>query len=83
MNATAEQTKAFHMDNGWNMTAAMFQRFFGSYKELRSYDTLQFDDYSKYASSMFDETHKRAVHEQAFPNDLAKAYELGQNLLAQ
>lgn len=83
MNATAQQTENFHMDQGWNMTAAMMERFFGSYQELRSYDTLQFDDYSKYASGIFDEVHKRAVHEKQFPKDLAKAHELGRNLVAE
>lgn len=83
MNATAEQTAAYHMDAGWNMTAATCKRFFGSYQELRSYDTLQFNDYSKYASSMFDEAHKKDVHEREFPEDMAKAYELGRNLLTE
>lgn len=83
MNATAQQTADFHMDQGWSMAAAMFQRFFGSYQELRSYDTLQFDDYSKYASGIFDEAHKRAVREQQFPKDMAKAYEFGRSLVAE
>ena len=65
------------------MTAATCKRFFGSYQELRSYDTLQFNDYSKYASSMFDEAHKKDVHEREFPEDMAKAYELGRNLLTE
>ena len=83
MNATAEQTAAYHMDAGWNMTAATCKRFFGSYQELRSYDTLQFNADSKYASSMFDEAHKKDVHEREFPEDMAKAYELGRNLLTE
>ncbi len=83
MNATAQQTADFHMNRGWSMAAAMFERFFGSYQELRSYDTLQFDDYSKYASGIFDEAHKRTVHEQQFPKDLAKAYEFGRNLVVE
>ena len=43
-------------------------------------DTKQFDDYSKYTGSMFDPAHKAKVHEEKFPKDLEKAFQLGARL---
>lgn len=40
-------------------------------------DTYQFDDYSKYEASMFDEKHKSQVKSKQFPIDCQKAFELG------
>ena len=40
-------------------------------------DTLQVDDYSKYEMKSFSEEHKRKVHEEEFPKDLAKAFAIG------
>jgi len=47
---------------------------------LPCFDTLQVDDYSKYDMSSFDEEHKKKVHAEKFPEDLKKAYELGERL---
>ena len=52
----------------------------GSCETLFSCDTYQFDYYSKYRSSMFDEAHKRAVREEQFPRDLQAARELGMRI---
>lgn len=43
-------------------------------------DTLQFKDYSQYMHGMFDPESKKRVHEQQFPRDLEKAYQLGLRL---
>ena len=45
------------------------------------YDTLQFDDYSKYAARKFDEKAKRKRHEEVFPKDCERAFELGVRLV--
>ncbi|WP_459538119.1 flavodoxin family protein [Methanobrevibacter sp.] len=45
-----------------------------------SFDTYQFNDYSKFKSDMFDEAKKLEVRETQFPKDLKEAYELGQKL---
>ena len=47
---------------------------------LRSYDTYQFNDYSRYDAAQIDAAHKAAVHETQFPKDLENAYELGREL---
>lgn len=40
-------------------------------------DTLQFDDYSRFAAGSFNESHKRRVREEQFPKDLQAAYDIG------
>ena len=58
-----------------------FSSMVGPTTVLCATDTLQFDDYSKYSSSAFDPAHKKAVHDDSFPEDLRRAYELGRTLL--
>ena len=55
---------------------------FGSASVLRSYDTYQFNDYSRYDADQIDAAHKVEVHESQFPKDLEIAYELGKQLVA-
>jgi len=55
--------------------------FVGPTELIEANDTLQFDDYSKYDASMFNVEAKRRRHEEVFPQDLQRAYELGQRLL--
>ena len=43
-------------------------------------DTMQFDDYSKYASEIFDGNAKELHHETVFPKDCEKAYEMAKRL---
>jgi multimeric flavodoxin WrbA len=50
------------------------------FEQLISYDTLQFEDYSKYHASSFDPDHKKKRHIEIFPKDLQKAYEIGRRL---
>ena len=56
------------------------RRLKGVYEELIVYDTHQFDDYSKYQSSIFSEESKNKRLNTEFPKDLKKAYELGKHL---
>lgn len=57
------------------------ERFFGPTEVLTATDTLQFDDYGKYVSDMFDAEAKRRRHETVFPEDLARAAALGRRLV--
>ncbi len=56
------------------------ERFFGPTEVLTATDTLQFDDYGRYVSDMFDAEAKRRRHETVFPEDLARAEALGRRL---
>lgn len=66
----------------------LFQREAGSLSRLLNgpsefvfaCDTSQYDDYSKYMSSMFDPAHKERVRREVFPGDLLAARELGARL---
>ena len=47
---------------------------------LYAFDTLQFDDYGRYEVNIFDPVKKTARRRGAFPEDLEKAYRMGQEL---
>ena len=55
----------------------------GKSEYMTSNDTLLFDDYSKYAASVFDEDHKKKVYVEQFPVDCRNAFEMGKRLLAE
>ena len=62
-------------------TCADTLRFnFGHSEVLYVCDTYQFNDYSRYAMSMFKEEDKRKHRDEHFPIDLKNAYELGKRL---
>lgn len=61
---------------------SFLSRTFGSGESLYSFDTYQFDDYSKYESRGFDEKVKAEGREKRFPEDCGKAYDLGRRLAA-
>lgn len=52
-------------------------RFFEKPERLLVYDTMQFNDYSKYKSDLYDVDAKKKRHEEIFPQDCQKAYEMG------
>ena len=47
---------------------------------LYSFDTYQFNVYSRYDAAMLPEEHKARMRETQFPKDLQKAYELAKRL---
>ena len=47
---------------------------------LYAFDTLQFDDYDRYEVNTFDPAKKTARRREVFPEDLEKAYRMGQEL---
>ena len=52
----------------------------GKVEQLVAGETYQFDDYSKYACSRFDEAERRRIRDEEFPKRLAEAYEMGKRL---
>ena len=62
--------------------ANAMERLGGSSEYYAACDTLQFDDYSKFAAGSFNEEHKRKVREEQFPKDLQAAYDIGFRLMA-
>ncbi|HNX24853.1 MAG TPA: flavodoxin family protein [Spirochaetota bacterium] len=61
---------------------ASLELLFGSVEPLYCFDTLQFTDYSKYVSDLFDPDHKAARRRDVFPEDCRKAFELGVRLVS-
>ena len=61
-------------------TTARQLGMFGPTEILYSFDTYQFNDYSRYDDAMLPEEHKARMRETQFPKDLQKAYELGNRL---
>lgn len=59
-----------------------FMMLLGDTEVVTAVDTMQFDDYSLYASEMFDGAAKKLRHETVFPTECAKAYEMGKRLAA-
>ena len=57
-----------------------FRHIMGYADALYSYDTRQFDDFSKYNCDLFDEKHKEEVQQTQFPIDMQKAFDLGKTL---
>ena len=57
-----------------------FTMLLGKTEYATALDTMQFDDYSKYASEMFDGAAKQAHKDTVFPAECQKAYELGKRL---
>lgn len=60
----------------------LLQLFHGNSEILISNDTYQFNDYSKYEASKFNEPHKAKVKKEQFPVDCRNAFEMGVRLAA-
>jgi len=54
--------------------------FGGLSESLMSFETLQFDDYSKVVSSLFDVAERARRREEVFPLDCQKAFDMGARL---
>lgn len=80
MNLTEEQHVAFGQDKSVAGSQLFMNRIFGSCEVLLCTDTHQFDDYSKYLSTVFDADAKARRRKDVFPRDCARAYELGAKL---
>lgn len=81
MNASKE-----YADRGYR---AMMEHYAGAMSRLGGHseyyaacDTLQFDDYSRYAAGSFNEEHKKQMRSEQFPKDLQAAYAIGFRLIA-
>lgn len=64
-------------------TQGVLARVFGSCETLLSTDTYQFDDYAKFLSTCWDAEAKAKRRAEIFPQDCAKARELGARLARQ
>ncbi len=82
MNMTEKHFEQFGMKERLGMYELFTKRILGvTPKILRAYDTVQFKDYSRYESSIFDAEEKFAYREKHFPEDCKAAYEIGRDLI--
>jgi multimeric flavodoxin WrbA len=80
MNVTEEKMPAFYQDKTVGASLGVMTRVFGNCDVLLCTDTFQFTDYSKYVSTAWDPAAKARRRQEVFPQDCAKAYELGVKL---
>ncbi|EHI96896.1 NADPH-dependent FMN reductase [Clostridium sp. DL-VIII] len=82
MNVTNEQFKADY-EADLKSLQAYIEKTFGSFESLVVNDTYQFNDYSKYVATLFDEKKKRKVREEQFPKDCQNAFDMGVRFVEQ
>lgn len=80
MNVPEELMKQYNYEAVFHHYRNLLQIFNGTSEFLLSTDTYQFEDYSKYEASMFDEKHKSQVKAEQFPIDSQKAFDMGVRL---
>jgi multimeric flavodoxin WrbA len=79
--ATDEMVKETGIDRNVKGTEMLMERIFGSCESFFVTDTLQFEDYSEFVAPRFDPEAKKKRHEEQFPLDCRKAFELGARLV--
>ena len=84
MNMTEKHFEFFGMKERLGMYKTFATRILRvEPKILYAYDTVQFKDYSRYESSIFNPEEKFAYREKHFAEDCAAAYEIGHDLILQ
>jgi multimeric flavodoxin WrbA len=81
MNVAEEVMKEWQYAVNFNRYDGALRRIFGDSEHICSFDTLQFDDYSKVLNTRFDPVKKKQRHEEVFPLDCQKAFEMGVRLV--
>lgn len=77
MNVTEQLIKERGFDRQITLTKESLTRIFGASESLCSFDTYQFEDYSKVVADRFDPEKKAKRREEVFPQDCEKAFEMG------
>ncbi|HWR45179.1 flavodoxin family protein [Sporomusa sp.] len=77
MNVNENRMKEFGYDHNLGGTEMALKRIFGTCESLFVHDTYQFNDYSKYVVTAFNEADKAKRRKDEFPNDCEKAFEMG------
>jgi len=80
MGAPEEMARERGFDQHVALNEAVLKIIFGDAESLCSYDTYQFDDYSKVVAERFDPESKAKRRAEVFPIDCQKAFELGAKL---
>ncbi len=81
MNVNQEQMINYKYHTIFDALKSIQRILRGKWEYITACDTYQFKDYSKYAAGIFDEEKKREVHNQQFPIDSQRAFEMGKRLV--
>ncbi len=77
MGVTEEVMKEWGYQQHFDKNALYLEVIFGTSESLCSFDTYQFKDYAKVLATRFDAAHKAKRHQEVFPQDCQKAFEMG------
>ena len=77
MNVPEEFIQQVGYDRLFNANEQVMNMVLGNTESLMSYDTYQFEDYSKVVADGLDEEKKRKRREEVFPKDCEKAFKMG------
>lgn len=81
MNVPQEHMATYDLDKTIKHSQSFIERVFAPCEIFLSCDTLQFKDYSKYDTDYFDEDAKHKRHNEIFPQELKKAFTMGERLV--
>jgi hypothetical protein len=81
MNDSEELMKLMGNDKHLGIYQFLTQMVFGSCESLSSFETLQFEDYSKIVFNYVDPAVRIKRREEVFPQDLQNAFNLGARLV--
>lgn len=81
LGATKKMAKERGFDKHIVANEMLMKRILGASETLCSYDTYQFEDYSKVYAPRFDPKKKAKVRAEVFPNDCDKAFNMGARLI--
>jgi len=81
LGATEEMAKELGFDHHIRTTEMILEMVFGASETLCSYDTYQFEDYTKVHAPLFDPEKKAQRRKEVFPIDCAKAFNMGARLV--
>ncbi len=80
MNAPEERIGQFGGQH-IGLNEMMLKMVFGASESMMSFETYQFDDYSKVVSTLFDVEKKVQRRKEIFPKDCEQAFQMGANLV--
>jgi multimeric flavodoxin WrbA len=77
MNVSEKDAEAWGFARHFLFTKMMLEFNFGACELMLCEDTMQFSDYNKFESAMFDKEAKVRRHAEIFPEDCKRAFDLG------
>ncbi len=80
MNVPKDSPMQVNYDKNFDILDYFFESIYTKPYKVKSCDTVQFKDYSKYEASCFDEKNKLKHKKEQFPIDLKNAYEMGEKI---